>query len=129
MEIVAAHPDSELGRQAAAGEHVLGSHVLAAYRNGDELAACAVRRWAHAIGIGIANAVNTFDPDEVVIGGGAASAAGDALLGPARKIAEGYIVEGLRGHVTVRLARFGARAGVVGASLLAVYEARDHAAT
>jgi len=122
--IVTGHPDSELGRRAAAGEQVLGADVVAACRNGDQPAAAAVRHWAHAIGIGIANAVNTFDPGEVVIGGGAA-AAGDLLLGPAREIAEGYIMPGLRGHLNVRFARFGARAGVLGASLLAVHEFRD----
>ena len=31
----------------------------------------AVEIWAEHVGIGIANAINTFDPDEVVIGGGA----------------------------------------------------------
>ena len=124
--VVAGYPDSELARKATAGGPIRGADVVAAYRDGDGAAQAAVRRWAHAIGIGIANVVNTFDPGEVVIGGGAA-AAGELLLGPAQEIAEGYIVPGLRGHVRVRFARFGARAGVLGAALLALHELRDSA--
>ena len=36
------------------------------------------------LGVGIANAINTFDPDVVVVGGGV-SVAGELLLGPARR--------------------------------------------
>jgi len=122
--VVAEHPDSTLARKAASGAPLHGPDVVAACNEGDPTAAAAVKRWAHAIGIGIANFINTFDPEEVVIGGGAA-ATGELLLGPAQEIAEGYIVPGLRGHARVRFARFGARAGVVGAALLAAHELRD----
>jgi glucokinase len=80
-----------------------------------------VEIWGQRLGIGIANAINTFDPDEVVIGGGAAQA-GELLLEPARRIADGYVVPGLRGHARIRLAWHGVRAGVLGAALLAVQE-------
>ena len=116
-----AHPDSVIGRLASAGGHVLGADAVTATGEGDEPAAAAVRRWAHALGVGIANAINTFDPDEVVIGGGGA-AAGELLLEPAAEFAEGYIHPGLRGRAKVRLARWGATAGVLGAALLAVHE-------
>jgi glucokinase len=109
------------------GEGAHGIDLVSAAQAGDAAAGAAIRRWAHAIGIGIANAVNTFDPDEVVIGGGAA-AAGDLLLGPAVEFAQGYIITGLRGHASVRFARFGNRAGVIGACLLAVHELEGAAA-
>jgi glucokinase len=98
-----------------------GAEFVAAARAGEPAAVAGVRAWARAVGLGVANAINTFDPEEVVIGGGAA-AAGELLLGPAREVAEGYIHPGLRGHATVRLARHGARAGVLGAALLAAHE-------
>jgi glucokinase len=69
----------------------------------------------------VANAINTFDPDEVVLGGGAALA-GDMLLGPATRVARGYAHPGLADHATIRLARHGVRAGVLGAALLAQHE-------
>ena len=53
-----------------------------------------------------------------MIGGGAARA-GDLLLEPARRVAEGYVVPGLGRRTKIRLARHGVRAGVLGAALLA----------
>ena len=78
------------------------------------------------MGIGIANAINTFDPEEVVIGGGAARA-GELLLGPAREVAAGFVVPGLGRRTQIRVARHGVRAGVLGAALLAVHELADRA--
>jgi glucokinase len=119
--VAAEHPDSALGRLAASGQPVLGADAVAACRDGDADAAAAVSRWAHALGVGIANAINTFDPDEVVIGGGGA-AAGELLLDRAAEFATGYVHPGLQGRASVRLARWGATAGVLGAALLAVHE-------
>ena len=117
--VASGHALDRLAREAgyAAG----GGEIVSAAKAGDEPAAATVARWARAVGIGIANAINTFDPEEVVIGGGA-SGDGDILLGPAREIASGYTLPGLRGHTTIRLARHGARAGVLGAALLAEQE-------
>lgn len=114
-------PQSALGRLRDAGKPVLGPEAVAAAREGDDAALELVRLWARRLGIGIANAINTFDPDEVVIGGGAALA-GELLLEPAREVALGYVHPGLRGKAKVRLAWHGAEAGVLGAALLAVHE-------
>ena len=56
-----------------------------------------------------------------MIGGGAAQA-GDLLLKPAKQVAGGYVLPGLGTRTTIRLARHGVRAGVLGAALLAVHE-------
>jgi glucokinase len=117
-----AHPDSALGRLAASGHRIVGADAVTAAGDGDQAAAAAVRRWAHALGVGIANAINTFDPDEVVIGGGGASAGELLLLEPAREFAAGYVHPGLQGRAKIRLASWGATAGVLGAALLAVHE-------
>jgi glucokinase len=105
---------------------VSGADAVAATLAGDAVAARMVEIWAERIGIGIANAINTFDPQEVVIGGGAARA-GELLLEPAKRIAAGYVLPGLRDRTTIRLARWGVRAGVLGAALLAVHELLDSA--
>ena len=73
-EAASAHPDSELGRRLARAGSVKGVDVVAAAQGGDPGARSTVEVWAHRVGIGIANAINTFDPDEVVVGGGAALA-------------------------------------------------------
>jgi glucokinase len=118
------HPESELGRVRAEGKPVLGADAVTAAQDGDQAAARMVEIWGQRVGIGIANAINTFDPEEVVIGGGAARA-GELLLEPAKRVAGGYVLPGLGRRTTIRLARHGVRAGVLGAALLAVHELED----
>jgi glucokinase len=115
------HPDSPLGRAAAAGHPPAGADAVQAAQAGDPLAARLIELWGERVGIGIANVINTFDPEEVVIGGGAARA-GDLLLEPARRTAAAYIVPGLGSRTRIRTARHGVQAGVLGAALLAVHE-------
>jgi glucokinase len=114
-------PESALGRLEAEGRSVLGADVVATAGQGDTTALRTVRLWAQRVGIGVANAINTFDPDEVVIGGGAALA-GDLLLEPVREVVRAYVVPGLGVRTTIRLARHGPEAGVLGAAMLAVQE-------
>jgi glucokinase len=121
------NPDSALGRLRAQGKPVLGAEAVEAAQAGDRAAAQIVELWAERVGIGIANAINTFDPEEVVIGGGAARA-GDLLLEPARRVALEYVVPGLGGRTSIRLASHGVRAGVLGAALLAADEVAASAA-
>jgi glucokinase len=73
------------------------------------------------LGIGIANAINTFDPDEVVIGGGV-SLAGELLLVPAQRTARNHTVSGIGERTKIRLARHGPQAGVIGAATVAAQE-------
>ena len=114
-------PESGLGRLHAEGQPTSGVDAVEAARAGDESACRIVEIWGERVGLGVANAINTFDPDEVVLGGGAASA-GDLLLEPATRVARGYVVPGLGTRTRIRLARHGIRAGVLGAALLAAHE-------
>jgi glucokinase len=111
-------PGSALGRLRAEGKPVLGADVIAAALAGDRSAARMVEIWGQRIGIAVANAITTIDPEEVVIGGDAASA-GELLLEPARRVARGYVRPGLGARTTIRLARHGVLAGVLGAALVA----------
>src|SRR5205085_8456286 len=117
----ARHPDSYLGRRRAEKGDVDGTDVVDGAQDGDEPARDCLRILGERLGIGIANAINTFDPLEVVIGGGV-SRAGDLLLEPARKSAFRHVVPGLGLHTVIRIARHGPRAGVLGAALLAAQE-------
>jgi glucokinase len=110
------HPESALARLRAEGKPVLSAHVIEAALDGDESAARMVEIWGQRIGIAVANAIHTFDPEEVVIGGDAARA-GVLLLEPARRVALEYVLPGLGAHTAIRLARHGAHAGVLGAAL------------
>jgi glucokinase len=127
VKVSADHPDSPLGRLHADGKPVSGVDAVKAARDGDPTAVRIVELWAERVGIGIANAINTFDPDEVVIGGGGAQAE-DLLLEPARRVALAHVTPGLGAKTTIRLAWHGVRAGVLGAALLAAHELRESAA-
>jgi len=120
-EIAVERPDSALGQMAARGEHIDGRDVVRAAHDGDPDAIGALRVLGERLGIGIANAINTFDPDEVVIGGGV-SVARDLLLDPARETASRFVLPGVGERTEIRLARHGSSAGVRGAALLAALE-------
>jgi glucokinase len=74
------------------------------------------------VGIGVANAINTFDPDMVVLGGGISAAAGELLLEPAERVARDYVMPGVGTRTRITLARYANKAGVRGAALLAGQE-------
>jgi glucokinase len=118
------HPESALGALRADGKDVLGADAVKAAQDGDPSARRMIEIWGQRLGVGVANAINTFDPEEVVIGGGAAQA-GELLLEPARRVARGYVVPGLGTQTTIRVARHGVRAGVLGAALLAEHEVAE----
>jgi glucokinase len=77
------------------------------------------------LGVGVANAINTFDPGVVAIGGGVCTA-GDLLLGPVRETALPLVLPGVGTQTEIRLARSGPAAGVRGAALLAREELAAH---
>jgi glucokinase len=95
--------------------------VVTAARAGDASALEAIRILGERLGVGIANAINVFDPEQIVIGGGV-SAAGELLLEPARAVARRFVLPGVGTRTEIRLARYGPRAGVRGAALLAGQE-------
>ena len=121
LESARAHPKSFLGRRLAKGEDITGHDAVEGAREGDVHCQHVIRVLGERLGIGIANAINMFDPDEVVIGGGV-SLAGDLLLVPAERTARRHTVPGAGLHTTVRLAHHGPQAGVLGAATVAAQE-------
>jgi glucokinase len=115
------HHESALGRLRARGDEVRGADVVTAAQAGDAYGRALLELLGERLGVAIANAINTFDPHVVVIGGGLA-AAGELLLEPARRIARRFVVPGAGDATEIRLARYGADAGVRGAALLARQE-------
>jgi glucokinase len=98
-----------------------GTAVVEAARAGDHRGIDAMRILGERLGIGIANIINVFDPELVIVGGGV-SQAGDLLLDPARRVAEDFVIPGVGTRTEIRLARYGPEAGVRGAALLARQE-------
>jgi glucokinase len=116
-----AEPDSFLGRRLARDGEVTGHDCVDGARDGDEAARRCLRILGERLGIGIANAINLYDPLEVVIGGGV-STAGELLLEPASRAAFRHVLPGVGTRTRIRLARHGPRAGVLGAALIAAQE-------
>jgi glucokinase len=114
------------GRLAAAVEQaggdpelVRGEHVTAAARAGDADALAVLDELADWIAVGLANLVNIFDPELVVIGGGLVDAA-DLLLPRAEALVHQRVLAGARRPlVPVVPALLGERAGAIGVALLA----------
>jgi glucokinase len=98
-----------------------GHAVVTAAQAGDADARDCMRILGERLGVGIANVVNIFDPELVVIGGGV-SVAGDLLMEPARESAARFILPGVGTRTRIELARHGTQAGVRGAALLAGQE-------
>jgi glucokinase len=108
----------ELGEQRGIGK---GPAVVERAKAGDAQAIDAIRIVGERLGVGIANVMNLFDPDLVVIGGGV-STAGELLTRPAEEAARRLALPGVGTKTRIELARHGLHAGVRGAALLAAHE-------
>ena len=117
------HPDSLLASRAAgAPDAVTGEDVTEAANLGDAVAIGVLQAVGRRLGEGIAGLINVLDPQVVVVGGGAVLA-GDALLEPARR-RSAEAVEGprYRARVPIVPALLGNDAGAIGAASLALEE-------
>ena len=113
--------DSDLARAAVAGEEITGELVTQLALGGDEVSRMVLGHIGRQLGIGFANFVNIFNPEVIVVGGGA-MAAGDLLLDPAREEMRARALRPNREQVRVMPARFGPEAGMLGAGVLALDE-------
>jgi glucokinase len=113
--------DSFLGRRLARDGEITGHDAVDGARDGDEASLRCLEILGERLGIGIANAINLYDPLEVVIGGGVSNA-GELLLEPASRAAFRHVLPGVGTKTRIRLARHGPRAGVLGAALIAAQE-------
>jgi glucokinase len=115
-----AHPGSVLGRALARGEEIDGKVVTEAAIGGDGIAVEVVATIGRRLGVALSSFANIFDPDVIVIGGGA-SAAGDLLLEPAREQLRSRALPPMN-ETPVRAAGLGPEAGMVGAAEMALEE-------
>lgn len=113
------YPDSELGRALAAGREISGALVVELAHDGDEAAREVVALIGSRLGVGIANVINIFNPEVVVIGGGVI-AAGELLLESAREVAYERALSPSKDVAQIVPTRFGAEAGMLGAAVLAL---------
>jgi glucokinase len=86
--------------------------------DGDPLAREVLDEIGRRLGHGLVGLVNTFNPEVIVIGGGAVRG-GDMLLEPARAVVAERALEPAREVVRIVAAHYGDEAGMMGAALLA----------
>ena len=109
-------PHGTLAAARSGGKDLDANFVIDQAQAGDVEARDVFRIVGRHLGVGIANYVNIFNPELVVIGGGISSA-GELLLEPAR---EEYMRRVLRASASARVvaAQLGNDAGVLGAAAL-----------
>jgi glucokinase len=100
------------------GKELSAKEVVTLANQGDGAAEKILDDAFHALGIGMVNVVNLFDPSVIVIGGGL-SQIGDMLFEPVRlEVANNRFRGTAASKVRVVPARLGTKAGVIGAGVL-----------
>ena len=105
-------------------EAIVGHHVSAAAHTGAPDALALVDQYSFNVAIGLVGLANIFDPALIAIAGGLVND-GELFLGPMRRHFLGHIEgEEYRDAPEIVPAGMGERAGVIGAALLALDQAR-----
>ena len=90
-----------------------------AIRKGDKLVEGIVEEAAEYIGVAVANLINIFNPEVVVLGGGVIDALGDEMMAIIIETAEDYCMSGTSKGVQIIASKEGDDAGIIGAAVLA----------
>lgn len=107
------------GRKCSLKNHIKkgvlkSSKLKKAYEDGDELVLESISRFQEYFGIGIANVLNTFNPDVIIIGGGIVDAFGDELLKKTKKVAKEYCLPGVFECTKIKQSKLGDDAVIYG---------------
>lgn len=110
---LATHPHSALSK-----DHSLPS-ILSALSEGDEVALHQVKRAARYLGFGLANVVNAFNPDVIIIGD-ELSGAGRVLLETVQQTVRSHVLPSIYSNLRIELSSFEIDPVLVGVSTLVV---------
>ena len=102
-------------------EKVTAQVIHTAAEQGDSLAKELIARTGYYVGVGLANLINIFNPEQIVIGGGLSNI-GNMLLGPAFKVAGERAYREAYQAVRFAPAELGQDSGVLGATVFALQE-------
>ena len=115
---MAENPDSLMHTVAAEEGKISGKTAFIAAKKGDEAGLKVVKAYAKHVSVGIANMINIFQPEMLVIGGGI-SKEGDYLLNPIKEFCNGQTYD--KGGIPttkISIAQLGNDAGIIGAAFL-----------
>lgn len=96
--------------------------VSDAYDQRDELAEKVMQETGEILGYGLSSAINMFNPERLIIGGGVA-AAGERLLNPTKEVIAGHALKVAREVCDIVPAELGPWAGMIGAGVYAKQQA------
>lgn len=114
------HSDTLMWKLVQDIDHVNAKTSFDAMAKGDTLAKQVVENWMEYVACGLANVVNTFEPEVICVGGGVSNQ-GEVLLGPVRAYVEKETHDITGGRVPeIRACELRNDAGVIGAAALEV---------
>jgi predicted NBD/HSP70 family sugar kinase len=116
---VGSPPDPAADLSALDEEHALAA-LLAADERGEEAARAVLEETAVYLGVGVANLINLFNPERIVIGGWAGLLLGARLLPRVHGIARDYALHHAFANVELQLGQLGPDAVARGAATLPV---------
>jgi len=105
-------------------ENITAEKVSVAAQGGDPLALEAISEVAYYLGVGLANLVNIFNPEMIIIGGGMAKT-GELLLKPAREVVLKRAFRLPAQAVSIVPSQLGDDAGVIGAAVFALKDRKS----
>ena len=104
-------------------EDITAAKVGEAARNGDTLALDVLSRAGTYLGVGMANLVNIFNPEMIVLGGGMAEQE-ELFIEPARRVVAEKAFQVSAQAVRIVTAQLGNEAGIYGAAVFALEQVR-----
>lgn len=112
------NPDSVMNTYIAEDGKVSARTAYRAMKQGDEAGKAVTEQYVKYLAAGIANTINTFQPDVLCVGGGVCNE-GDTLLVPLRKaVAEQVYTKNSAKNTEIVVCSLGNDAGIIGAALL-----------
>jgi glucokinase len=96
-----------------------------AIRKGDSFVEKVIEEAAEYTGIAVANFINIFNPQTVVLGGGVIDALGDEMMAIIVETAEDYAMSGTSEGIEIIASKTGDDAGIIGAAVLARRAAKE----
>lgn len=121
-EAATIEPSSSMVTFAGSVDQISAEHVGKAAREYDPTAREVLRRAGRALGVGLSNIANLFDPELIVLAG-SVTRAGEAFLGPARDELARMTSAQRRRPMRLDLSSLEGEGGILGAAALALESA------
>jgi len=121
-EALAATSENSLLRKIAERQGITVREVIKAAKSGDPIATQVLKETGQYIGIGIANLVNLFNPEVIIIGGWVGIEAAEFLLPAIQSVVKKHALEFPLRSTRIAISRLADRAIAVGAATVVLHK-------